>query len=161
MAHRHATLTFNSERDTARFAATLGCVLRKGDTVLLDGDIGAGKTFIARALIHSLQDRPEDVPSPTFTLVQTYDTRAGEIWHSDLYRIRSTEDLEELGLFDAFEAAICLIEWPDRLGAQTPQGALHIRLTADLSDDNRRNATLKWADDAWTRRLASIQGVVI
>ena len=69
-------------------------MLKPGDTVLLEGDIGAGKTHIARQLIQSLQDRPEDVPSPTFTLIQTYDTRAGEIWHADLYRPgRGSDDL--------------------------------------------------------------------
>ena len=150
MAHRHAKLIFHSETDTARFAAALGAVLRPGDTVLLDGDIGAGKTFLARSLIQSLQDQPEDVPSPTFTLVQTYDTPAGELWHSDLYRISSTDEIEELGLTDAFNTAICLVEWPDRLGQDAPEGALHIQLSTDPDHPERRKALLSWSDDRWT-----------
>lgn len=160
MAYRHATLTFNSEDDTARFAAALGMILNAGDTVMLKGDIGAGKTFLARALIQSLQDDPEDVPSPTFTLVQTYETRAGEVWHSDLYRIGSTEELEELGLFDAFETAICLVEWPDRLGDETPKGALCIKMATDPSNVDQRSVTIKWQDETWSKRLAEIQGLV-
>lgn len=157
MAHRHAKLTFNSEAETARFAAGLGAILRPGDTVLLEGDIGAGKTFLARALIQSLQDRPEDVPSPTFTLVQTYETRAGEVWHSDLYRVGSTDELEELGLFDAFETAICLVEWPDRLGEQAPRDSLHLKMTADPYDIDRRRVTLEWCDEKWDTRLVGMK----
>lgn len=157
MAHRNATQTLHSEEETARFAALLGSVLRCGDTVLLVGDIGAGKTFLARALIQSLQTHPEDVPSPTYTLVQTYDTTAGEVWHSDLYRIGSTEELEELGLFDAFETAICLVEWPDRLGDQAPHGSLHIRLAIDPNDVGRRRVTLEWQDESWDDRLSVVK----
>lgn len=157
MGYRHATLTFHSEKDTARFAAVLGNLLRPGDTVLLDGDIGAGKTFLARALIQSLQDQPEDVPSPTFTLVQTYDTRAGEIWHSDLYRISGTDEIEELGLLDAFETAICLVEWPDRLGGDIPADALLVRLEADATRMDERRVSLSWHSGSWGNRLSDLQ----
>lgn len=95
--------------------------LLPGDVVLLEGAVGAGKTHLARALIHAVLLQDEDVPSPTFTLVQTYDTRNGTLWHSDLYRLSSTFEIEELGLIDAFADAICLIEWPDRLGELTPK----------------------------------------
>ncbi len=157
MAYRHAAQTLHSEEETARFAAVLGSVLRSGDTVLLAGNIGAGKTFLARALIQSLQTRPEDVPSPTFTLVQTYDTTAGEVWHSDLYRIGSTEELEELGLFDAFETAICLVEWPDRLGDQTPLSALCVHIDTERDDAERRRISLKWRDETWDDRLLFVK----
>ena len=94
------------EDETKEFARFLGQVLNAGDVLLLKGDIGAGKSFFARSLIQSLQDTPEDVPSPTFTLVQTYQTRIGEVWHSDLYRLQSIYEVEELGLWEAFESAI-------------------------------------------------------
>ena len=149
MADRHALLKFPSEDATRRCGVALGSLLRPGDTVLLSGDIGAGKTFLARALIQSLQDEAEDVPSPTFTLVQTYETPLGELWHSDLYRITSTDEIEELGLIDAFDTAICLVEWPDRLGDLAPAKALHIELTTDADDLQMRRATLSWTDPRW------------
>ncbi len=78
--------------------------------MLLDGPVGAGKTTLARAAILSILPEPEDVPSPTFTLVQTYDTTRGPLWHCDLYRLSSVLEIEELGLEEAFETAITLIE---------------------------------------------------
>ena len=91
------------------------------------------KTHFARSIIQSLLTNPEDVPSPTFTLVQTYEADAAEIWHLDLYRLTDPSELSELGLEDALEDAICIIEWPDRLGVDVPQNAL--RLTFALDDD--------------------------
>lgn len=133
-------LTLNSPESTAAFAGRVGLHLCTGDTLLLQGDIGAGKSFFARALIQSLQDTPEDVPSPTFTLVQTYDTRAGEIWHADLYRLNDPNEAEELGLSEAFSNAICLIEWPDRLGTLTPVDAITLSISSPNHDDTRQIA---------------------
>ena len=144
---------------TTALAARLGAVLRPGDCLLLEGDIGAGKTHFARALIQSLLTLPEDVPSPTFTLVQTYDTPAGEVWHSDLYRLGDPAEVEELGLFDAMEQAICLIEWPDRLADLAPAGALRLHFTPVVDSENARRLTLDWDTPAsgpqdWATRLA-------
>jgi tRNA threonylcarbamoyladenosine biosynthesis protein TsaE len=100
---------------------------------LLEGDIGAGKTFFARSVIQYLLGRAEDVPSPTFTIVQNYSTKVGEIWHCDLYRLTSPDEAIELGLDEAFEKAICLIEWPDRLGDLTPKAALQLKFSAGES----------------------------
>ncbi|CAG0910915.1 unnamed protein product [Cyprideis torosa] len=122
---------------TAAFARRLGALLGPGDVILLEGPIGAGKTHFARSLIQSLLMIPEDVPSPTFTLVQTYETAACEIWHSDLYRLSDPQEIEELGLIDAFDTAICLIEWPDRLGSFAPKSALHLGFTSGPGDLDR------------------------
>ncbi len=119
-----------TETDTAAFAAMLAPILRPGDTVLLEGPIGAGKSAFARALIRARLGRMEDVPSPTFTLVQTYDDPAGDIWHCDLYRLTDPDEAFELGLEEAFTTAICLIEWPDRLGNDLPADALHLTFAA-------------------------------
>ncbi len=137
MASHALDLTLHDADQTARLAVTLGRALTAGDIVLLTGDVGAGKTHFARALIQSLLAVPEDVPSPTFTLVQTYDTPRGEVWHSDLYRLSSPDEVIELGLTEAFEDAICLVEWPDRLGDLLPEGALRIALSPE-GDDIRR-----------------------
>ena len=140
---------------TARLAARLGAVLRPGDTVLLEGEVGAGNTHFARALIQSLLPEPEDVPSPTFTLVQTYATELAEIWHADLYRLTSTQEIEELGLTEAFEADICLVEWPDRLGPLIPADALTLSFAAAEHHDARR-ITARWTDAKWDAKLESL-----
>lgn len=116
--------------DTQAFAAELAEVLESGDTLLLHGQIGAGKSAFARALIQTRLGRAEDVPSPTFTLVQTYYDGQAEIWHCDLYRLTNPHEAIELGLEDAFENAICLIEWPDRLGDLAPADALNLHFAA-------------------------------
>lgn len=122
-------MTLPSPEATAQLGQTLGQTLRPGDTILLGGEIGAGKTLFARALIQSRLPTPEDVPSPSFTLVQTYDLGDAELWHVDLYRLTNPDDALDLGLQDAFQDAICLIEWPDRLGKYTPENALHLTFT--------------------------------
>ena len=128
MTTEKKSLSLQDPADTARFAAELGAHLAPGDCVLLHGPIGAGKTHFARHLIQSLQVIPEDVPSPTYTLVQTYDTTRGELWHADLYRLTTLDEIEELGLSEAFETAMCLVEWPDRLGEMVPKSALHVNI---------------------------------
>lgn len=140
---------------TAQFAVNLAARLEPGDVVLLTGPVGAGKTHFARAAIQSMLDVIEDVPSPTFTLIQTYDTDQGEVWHADLYRLTSTFEIEELGLTDAFTDCICLIEWPDRLGDMRPFDALDITLEPLEAEDGRR-LTAKWSDPRWAKRLEGI-----
>ena len=137
---------FQTPEDTSRFAVSLGQMLRPGDVILLEGGIGAGKTHFARALIQSLMPEPEDVPSPTFTLVQVYEGPGCEIWHADLYRLTDPNEAIELGLDEAFETAICMIEWPDRLADLTPQGALTLTFEAQEDDSRLLTATgLGWA----------------
>jgi len=116
---------------TAALAACIGARLRAGDTLLLEGGIGAGKTTFARALIRAATGNPaEEVPSPTFTIVQTYPTSRGEIWHADLYRLTGPGEAAELGLAEAMDDSICLVEWPDRLGSLAPAKALTLSFVA-------------------------------
>jgi len=126
---------------TARLARRLAPLLGAGDTVLLSGGIGAGKTHFARALIQRrLADEGvwEDVPSPTFTLVQTYAAGPLPIWHCDLYRLSSDDEIFELGLDAAFEVALCLVEWPERLARLTPHRALALDFTDVTGEPNAR-----------------------
>lgn len=123
------SLFLPNDAATTRLGAILADLLQPGDTVLLHGPIGAGKTHLARAVIQARLGRCEDVPSPSFTLVQTYPAANGDIWHADLYRLSHPDEVWELGLDEAFATAICLIEWPDRLGRFAPEGALNITLT--------------------------------
>lgn len=132
----------SDETTTAALARLMAAILRPGQTVLLDGPVGAGKTHFARAFIRARQgDLAEDVPSPTFTLVQTYDDPQGtEIWHTDLYRLTDPSELDELGLDEAQDSAICLIEWPDRL-EMMPQGAITLSISPQ-DDPALRGITL-------------------
>lgn len=122
------SLFLPDEAATERLGIWLADALRPGDTILLEGGIGAGKTHLARSLIRAALGRMEDVPSPTFTLVQTYEADGHEIWHADLYRLTHPDEVQELGLDAAFETAICLVEWPDRLGPLVPPDALRLAL---------------------------------
>ncbi len=126
-------------------AARLAGVLRPGDVVALSGDLGAGKTTFARGILRALGWAGE-VPSPTFTLVQPYDTTP-EVWHVDLYRLNDARDADALGLFDT-DAAL-LIEWPERLGPRLPADALRLH----LGGAGEATRTLTWeAPPAWEGR---------
>ncbi|PJE27539.1 tRNA threonylcarbamoyladenosine biosynthesis protein TsaE [Pseudooceanicola antarcticus] len=146
--------TLASAEHTSALAVRLGALLRPGDVLLLSGGIGAGKTHFARALIQSLLAEPEDVPSPTFTLVQEYDTTAGPLWHADLYRLSDPLEVVELGLEEAFSEAICLVEWPDRLADLTPPGALSLELTPEGAGDTRLLRIS--GSGAWGERLSGV-----
>lgn len=148
-------ITFRTEAETARFAETLAPLLVPGDTLLLDGDLGSGKTHFARALIQArlaVAGWAEDVPSPSFTLVQVYNDGIAEIWHCDLYRLSDPGEVAELGLDDAFEAVICLVEWPDRLEGLAPADALHVAL-AMTEVPGQRACVLSGVAARWQDRL--------
>src|SRR5215831_17568551 len=113
------------EAATAALAARVSALAATGDIIALKGDLGAGKTTFARHFIRA-RGGTEEVPSPTFTLVQVYELGAAPIWHFDLYRIKSSEEAWELGIEDAFSEGISLIEWPERLGSLLPQRRLEI-----------------------------------
>ena len=147
-----------SDDQTSRLARKLATRLSAGDILLLSGDVGSGKTHFARSLIQSLLLQSEDVPSPTYTLVQTYPSKIGEIWHADLYRLTDVTEVEELGLLQAFDDAICLIEWPDRLGDLIPEQALSIWLQPG-DDPDHRLIRLHWSDPRWEAKLKGLQDV--
>ncbi|HEY3911865.1 MAG TPA: tRNA (adenosine(37)-N6)-threonylcarbamoyltransferase complex ATPase subunit type 1 TsaE [Stellaceae bacterium] len=142
------------EAATAALAARIAGQARPGDVIALRGDLGAGKTSFARAFIRARGDADEDVPSPTFTLVQTYQAGTVAIWHFDLYRLGAAEEAWELGIEEAFAAGISLIEWPERLGALMPPRRLEIALSFGERSQARRATCTGGAD--WPERLAGI-----
>jgi tRNA threonylcarbamoyladenosine biosynthesis protein TsaE len=114
---------------TEALAARIAALTRPGDAILLSGDLGAGKTAFARAFLRAAAADPDlEVPSPSFTLVQRYETRPGVVHHYDLWRLDGPAALTELGWDDARED-IVLVEWPDRLGPLAPEDALHLTFT--------------------------------
>jgi tRNA threonylcarbamoyladenosine biosynthesis protein TsaE len=142
-------LTLADLAATERFAAAIAAVARPGDAILLAGPLGAGKTAFARAFLRAAAEDPTlEVPSPSFTLVQSYDTLRGTVHHYDLWRLDGPQALAELGWEDARDD-IVLVEWPDRLGALTPPDAL--RLAFDLAEGEARVVTT----DGWSGRLAN------
>ena len=141
------------EAATAAFAARVSRLAGPGDIVALKGDFGAGKTTFARGLIRACGGT-EEVPSPTFTLVQVYELGSGTIWHFDLYRVTSPEEAWELGIEDAFAEGISLIEWPERLGPLLPRRRLEIEFRFGDHPEARRVALD--AGEDWQPRLEKI-----
>lgn len=147
------TIALNDASATEGLGAALADVVRPPDVLALHGDLGAGKTTLARGLIRRLMRDPElAVPSPTFTLVEVYDTPAGPLWHFDLYRLNVPDDAWELGIEQAFTEAVSLIEWPERLGALLPAERLDVSLSVD---GVRRRATLS-GPATWRPRLSGL-----
>ena len=131
MAEAGLTLFLADEAATARLGDDMAAALRRGDVVALHGDLGAGKSTLARAILRSLSADPGlEVPSPTFTLVQVYETRL-PVAHFDLYRLAAPDELDELGFDEAIAGGVALVEWPGRAGDRLPETAVHVRLTEE------------------------------
>lgn len=135
---------------TQKLAQELAALADKGDVIALRGDLGMGKSAFARAFIQARAGVPIEVPSPTFTLVQTYELPSGLISHFDLYRLTDASDAYELGLDDAY-GGITLIEWPDRLGDGLPRDPLIVTFAPGDAPDARR-ITLE-GGPSWAGRL--------
>jgi tRNA threonylcarbamoyl adenosine modification protein YjeE len=154
-----ACLTFADAERTEEFGRWVAPQLRAGDVLLLDGPLGAGKTHLARAIIQARLDaegRHEDVPSPTFTLVQHYDG-AVPLLHADLYRLGDASEAAELGLYEGFATSIALIEWPAKLGSLMPRDALTLRIEAGQSWAGR-TVRLSALSPRWAPLIGSAAG---
>ncbi len=130
------------EKATTDLAVRVAAAAQTGDVFALYGTLGMGKSVFARAFIHSLTEA-EDVPSPTFTLLQTYEAPEFEIFHYDLYRLKSAEEVFELNIEEAMYTGVCLIEWPEKMGGYLPRGCIKMTITPEASG---RKITLDCAD---------------
>ena len=140
------------EEETQALATALAKACGRGDCILLQGDLGVGKTTFARGFIHALGEKDEEVVSPTFTLVQTYPTKEGwPVWHFDLYRLKRREELDQLGLEEALATGVTLIEWPDLAEGKIPSQALTVRIA--YGSDKRTREVALLGDAVWKERL--------
>jgi len=148
------SLKLDSESATVALAGRVARLAQAGDVIALRGELGSGKTTFARGFIRALGRADEEVPSPTFTLVEVYDFPDGApaVWHFDLYRLGESEDVYELGFEEALGGGILLIEWPERLGPLLPRERLDVELSAG-SSATARGVRLA-AGRVWSRRLA-------
>lgn len=138
------------EAATDRLGRALAPLLGRGDTVFLSGPLGAGKSALARAVIAArLGPTAGDIPSPSYTLVNVYNSCETEIWHADLYRLSDPEELDELGLSDAWDTALVLVEWPEKIGNETPARRLEFMLAPD--DRGGRRLTVAPHGPGWGR----------
>ena len=140
-------------QQTVSISETLAELIRPGDTVLLFGDIGSGKTFFSRVMIQKMMQKQgvvvEDIPSPTFTIVQIYDTLLPSVWHLDLYRISNPEEIIDLDLENAFEKHVCLIEWPQNMGSHMPERNLSMTLEETVGFGEVRNISFEFNGTGW------------
>lgn len=150
-------LSLPDEAATVEFGQDLALLLQAGDCIALWGDLGAGKSTLCRALLRALADDPDlEVPSPTFTLVQTYELRL-PVSHFDLYRLADLSELDELGFEEALSNGVCLVEWPERAGKALPRARLDIRF--QFSKDGGRSVSVSGTSPkiARLRRILEIR----
>lgn len=143
-----------SEAETIRLGELLAEAARKGDIFALYGTLGMGKSVLSRAFIQHFLGNI-DVPSPTFTLLQTYDAPDYEIYHFDLYRLKDPDEIFELGMEEAMYNGVCLIEWPEKMGGYLPKRAITVKITPQ---ENGRLFEFFTADSACAERLAALNG---
>ena len=155
--NQRPTITIESESEAAtiRLGQKLAGLARDRDVITLDGYLGTGKTVFARAFISALGGGPE-VPRPTFTLLQTYQSEKGDLHHFDLYRLDGPDDVLELGLEDCLDSGITLIEWPDRLGDRLPRNRLQIHFEMAANEDGRH--IYLTGQGPWPERLEQLHG---
>ena len=152
-------IELSDEAATAAFAARVARLVRRGDVIALKGELGTGKTSFARAFIRARAGRDEEVPSPTFTLVQPYELPDLPIWHFDGYRLRHPDEAWDLGIEDAFRDGVSLIEWPERFGSLIPSRRLEITLEHSAAQHGAAPEARRAVIDPgpeWATRLAAL-----
>ncbi len=126
------------------FAAQMAAESKLGNIYCLKGTLGSGKSFFAKNFINSLQEKPSEVLSPTFNLLYSYESKKGEIFHFDLYRLKSSEELENIGFFDALQNGICLIEWPEIAEKFLPKNFIEITIKTIAHKEEEREINIQY-----------------
>jgi tRNA threonylcarbamoyl adenosine modification protein YjeE len=141
---------------TSAFAARLAPQLRRGDVLLLEGELGAGKTELARALIRARAGASVEVPSPSFTLVQLYELPGLMLGHADLYRLRAADEVHELGLEEVWSRGCLVVEWPERASGLWPEERLRLTLQGPFPGQPQRRLLTLDPTPGWRARLAAL-----
>jgi tRNA threonylcarbamoyladenosine biosynthesis protein TsaE len=128
-------ILIKSKKEMADLAREIAALAQVGDLICLKGTLGAGKSFFAKNFINSLQEEETEVLSPTFNLVYSYETKKGEVFHFDLYRIKSAAELENIGFFEALKNGICLIEWPEIAAEFLPENCQEIEIKIPMGEN--------------------------
>ena len=144
----------NSEEDTSMLAKKIADIARQRDVFAIYGTLGMGKSVFSRAFIRHLTGAKE-IPSPTFTLLQIYEAKYFDIYHYDMYRIKTPEEVFELGIEDAFYQGVSLIEWPEKMEEYLPAGTIKIRIVPE--GDNRRRILISSENTDWLKRIKAIE----
>ena len=147
------TFYCKNEEETAQIGKRISALSRQGDVFALYGTLGMGKSVFARAFIQNLCGKTE-VPSPTFTLVQTYDAPEFEIYHFDLYRLKSAEEIFELGIEEAMYEGVCLIEWPEKMASYLPRKTIKVTI---IPYKNGREIEILYNNQETCQRFASLK----
>lgn len=142
-------ITCETENETKLFAEKLASIAQKRDVFALYGTLGAGKSTFSRYFIQYLCGLI-DVPSPTFTLLQTYNAKEYDVWHYDMYRLKHAEEAYELGVEDAFFEGVCLVEWPEKIAGLLPRDIWKITITTEGA---RRHFTIDLSSEEKNKRL--------
>ena len=153
---------FTSASALERFGARIAPHLAPGEAVCLSGPLGAGKSTLARGLIRALTSAEEETPSPTFTLMQVYETQRFPLAHFDLYRLRGPEEAFEIGLDEALDVGAAVVEWSERLGDALPPARLEMTLALTDPTDSTSQADERWASwrgvGAWREKAMRLGG---
>jgi tRNA threonylcarbamoyladenosine biosynthesis protein TsaE len=149
-------MILEDEAATARLGAAIARALKSGEAICLSGPLGAGKSTLARALVRALTTPDEDVPSPTFTLVQFYEGRDLKVAHFDLYRLTSPEEAYEIGLDEALEDGAAVIEWPERLGERLEASLPADRLDVEIEIAEAGRRARLTPHGAWKDRMEGL-----
>ena len=149
-------LLTTAEADTVRLGQKLAHFAQKGDTFALFGTLGMGKSVLARAFIRELTGAKE-VPSPTFTLLQSYEAPDFEIYHFDLYRLKSPEEIFEIGMEDALYGGVCLIEWPEQMGGYLPRDVFRVEFQPE---GQGRRITIRAVSPQKQQRLQQLKAEI-
>ena len=145
-------IEINNLEQTKLLAEKIAKIAEKGDVIELKGDLGAGKTTFARYFINCLPEKEEDILSPTFNIVHPYTTKNFTVWHFDLYRIENISEIEEIGIYDAFDEGVSLIEWPHIISSIVPENRLLVNITQNESE---RTTSIEGAG-SWQERISNI-----